>query len=95
MHGPVSVDFVVPTAVTLGDVSASPGLATAAYSTYGIALLLALLAPLAGAAWAARRRAWPSRAPRAALNHPAPGWPAPSGGFTVYNALNQTGPVAG
>ncbi len=95
MHGPVSVDFVVPTAVTLGDVSASSGLATAAYSTYGIALLLALLAPLAGAAWAARRRAWPSRAPRAALNHPAPGWPAPSGGFTVYDALNQTGPVAG
>ncbi len=52
-HGPVSVDFIVPTAVTLGGMAASP----AAGGGLPVAgTLLALLAPLAGAL-AVRRRA--------------------------------------
>jgi hypothetical protein len=53
MHGPVSVDFTVPTAVTLGDLNASPA-AASALPVAGV--LLALLAQLAGV-WAVRRRA--------------------------------------
>ncbi len=53
LHGPVSVDYVGPTAVALSSMSASP--AGAAASLPG-ALLALLAAPLAGAAWALRRR---------------------------------------
>jgi hypothetical protein len=53
MHGPVSVDFTGPTAVTLNGVQASP----AAGSALPVAgALLALLAPLAGALAVRRRR---------------------------------------
>ena len=53
MHGPVSVDYTVPTAVTLSGIQAGarrrPGLPLAG-------TLLALLAPLAGALAVRRRR---------------------------------------
>ncbi len=53
LHGPVSVDFVAPTAVTVGRVQASPAAGAAALPL--AAGLLALLAPLAVAGL--RRRA--------------------------------------
>ena len=63
LHGPVSVDYIGPTAVTLGSVSASPGLdtpclATLRYSTNaaaapGLAWLWVVVA--AGAAVGASR----------------------------------------
>jgi hypothetical protein len=53
MHGPVSVDFVAPTAVTVGRVQASPAAGAAALPLVGA--LLALLTPLAAAGL--RRRA--------------------------------------
>ena len=54
-HGPVSVDYVVPTAVTLSGVDAGP--AAAAGKAIPLAgTLLALLAPLAGALGIRRRR---------------------------------------
>jgi pullulanase-type alpha-1,6-glucosidase len=59
LHGPVSVDFVVPTAVTLGSMQASPGLdtlgldtlrySTNGYSTYAALPALPWLAVVAGA----------------------------------------------
>ena len=52
-HGPVSVDYTTPTAVTLSSVQAEPAIAGYALPLAGT--LLALMAPLAGA-WAARRR---------------------------------------
>lgn len=53
MHGPVSVDYTGPTAVTLSGISASP----AAGSALPVAgALLALLAPLAGALAVRRQR---------------------------------------
>jgi hypothetical protein len=52
-HGPVSVDFVAPTAVTVGRVQASPATGAAALPLVGT--LLALLTPLAAAGL--RRRA--------------------------------------
>ncbi len=52
LHGPVSATVQTPTAVTLSSVSASPS--AGAVSLVGA--LLALLAPLAGATWAQRRR---------------------------------------
>ena len=52
-HGPVSVDYAAPTAVTLSDLAASPAAGPAAPLA---GWLLALLLPLAGAAWAQRRR---------------------------------------
>ncbi len=53
LHGPASVDYVGPTAVTLTGLQASP----AAGSALPVAgTLVALLAPLAGA-WVLRRRA--------------------------------------
>ncbi len=59
MHGPVSVDFSVPTAVTLSGVSASPGLDTLRYSTHaaGAAALpwLWVVAAATGAALGVRR----------------------------------------
>jgi len=60
MHGPVSVDYTGPTAVTLSGVQASPA-AVSASPAAGSALpaagaLLALLAPLAGALAVRRRR---------------------------------------
>ncbi len=48
-HGPVSVDFTVPTAVTLGSVQASPGLDTLRYSTHAAAASLSWLWIVAGA----------------------------------------------
>ena len=54
MHGPVSVDYTVPTAVTLSGIQASPA-AGPALPLAGT--LLALLAPLAGALAVRRRRA--------------------------------------
>ena len=54
MHGPVSVDYTVPTAVTLSGIQASPA-AGPALPLAGA--LLALLAPLAGALAVRRRRA--------------------------------------
>jgi hypothetical protein len=54
LHGPVSARAQGPTAVALIDVSASPAAGAAALPVAGT--LLALLAPLAGAAWARRRR---------------------------------------
>ena len=59
MHGPVSVDSSVPTAVTLSGVSASPGLDTLRYSTHaaGAAALpwLWVVAAATGAALGVRR----------------------------------------
>ena len=55
MHGPVSVDYVVPTAVTLSGIQASPAAAGPVVPLAGT--LLALLAPLAGALAVRRRRA--------------------------------------
>jgi hypothetical protein len=53
IHGPVSADYIGPTAVTLSGISASP----AAGSALPVAgALLALLAPLAGALAVRRRR---------------------------------------
>ena len=52
LHGPVSATVQAPTAVTLGGLQAGP----AAGATPLLAALLALAAPLAGAAWALRRR---------------------------------------
>jgi hypothetical protein len=52
LHGPVNATVQAPTAVTVGALLASP--ATGAAPLAGA--LLALLAPLAGAAWACRRR---------------------------------------
>jgi hypothetical protein len=54
MHGPVSVDYTGPTAVTLGGMEATPA-AGPAVPLAGA--LLALLAPLAGALAVRRRRA--------------------------------------
>ena len=54
-HGPVSVDFAVPTAVTLSGIQASPAAAGPGVPLAGT--LLALLAPLAGALALRRRRA--------------------------------------
>ena len=54
MHGPVSVDFAVPTAVTLSGIQATPA-AGPAVPLAGA--LLALLAPLAGALAVRRRQA--------------------------------------
>ena len=59
MHGPVSVDFVVPTAVTLSSVQAGPGLDTLRYSTHAAgagALPWLWIAAGAGAALALGRR---------------------------------------
>ena len=55
MHGPVSVDYMVPTAVTLSGIQASPAAAGPVAPLVGT--LLALLAPLAGALAVRRRRA--------------------------------------
>ncbi len=52
LHGPVSATVQAPTGVTLSGISASP----AAGSMPAAGVLLALLAPLAGAVWALRRR---------------------------------------
>jgi hypothetical protein len=49
LHGPVSVDFVTPTAVRLARVSASPGLDTLRYSTHAGAAALPWLLTVAGA----------------------------------------------
>ncbi len=49
LHGPVSVDFVTPTAVTLGGVSANQGLDTLHYSTAAALSALPGLAVVAGA----------------------------------------------
>ncbi|HRI57271.1 MAG TPA: hypothetical protein PK170_09260, partial [Anaerolineae bacterium] len=49
LHGPVSVEVVTPTAVTLGGVSASPGLDTLHYSTAAALPALSWLAVVAGA----------------------------------------------
>jgi hypothetical protein len=54
MHGPVSVDFAVPTAVSLDRVQASPTLAGSGLSP--VSALAALLALAAGNRVAARRR---------------------------------------
>ena len=54
LHGPVSVDFTGPTAVTLSGIQATPAAGPAAPLA---GALLALLAPLAGALAVRRRRA--------------------------------------
>lgn len=54
LHGPVSVVFGGPTAVTLGDLTAANAAGGSALPLAGA--LLALLLPLTGAAWASRRR---------------------------------------
>ncbi len=53
IHGPVSVDFAVPTAVTLGRIQASPA---AGQPSLLAGTLLALFAPLIGVLAARRRR---------------------------------------
>ena len=50
LHGPVSVDFVAPTAVTLGSVSAGPAAAAP-----GLAWLWVVVAAGAGVALGARQ----------------------------------------
>jgi hypothetical protein len=52
LHGPVNATVQVPTAVMLGGLQAGPAAGAAPL----LAALLALAAPLAGAAWALRRR---------------------------------------
>jgi hypothetical protein len=52
LHGPVSATVQAPTAVTLGALQAGPAAGAAPL----LAALLALAAPLAGAAWTLRRR---------------------------------------
>jgi hypothetical protein len=54
MHGPVSVDFTSPTAVTVSSVDANP--AAANFAVPLAITLAALLAPLAGAVAVRRRR---------------------------------------
>ena len=54
LHGPVSVDYVAPTAVILGAVSAAAGPASVTLPM--AAALLALLLPLAGGLAVTRRR---------------------------------------
>ena len=54
LHGPVSVDYAAPTAVTVSAVSAAPGPASATLPV--AAAILALLLPLAGARGVQRRK---------------------------------------